>query len=395
MRQLALATLLLGGCATVPIGEDRAANDLHKRILTLDAHLDTPVHFSRTGWNFAEAHTLEEDIAQVDLGRMENGNLDGGFFVIYTEQGPLTPAGFEAARQFALKRSGEIDRTLARYGDKIRLARTAKEVETIAAAGKLVALKSIENSYPLGADLGLLAEFYRRGVRLAGPVHSANNQFADSASEKPKWGGLSPLGRHWVTEMNRLGMVIDGSHSSDATFDEMLKLSKTPLLLSHSGSSNFFKHPRNIDDERIRRLAAAGGAICATTVFLSEMNMTKERAQLFEEFGRIGQLSPAEQADLTARWRALDQSEQMWSADFDRFMASLLHVIQVAGVDHVCLGADWDGGGGLAGIEDITASPKITEALTKAGYSASDIEKIWSGNILRIMRAAEAAASRP
>lgn len=392
MKEAMLLALLLSGCASVP--RDPPAEDLHDRILTLDTHLDTPLHFTRPGWSFADRHDLATDLVQVDIPRMADGNLDGGFFVIYTAQGPLTAQGYAEARRFALRRSDEIDATLARHADKIGFARTADEVERLEAQGKLIALKSIENSYPLGEDLELLAEFHRRGVRMAGPVHSANNQFADSATDTPRWNGLSPLGRQWVAEMNRLGIVIDASHASDAAFDEMLALSKTPLILSHSGSRDFFDNPRNLDDARIRRLAEAGGAICVTTVFLSDMNLSEERAELFGQFERIGELSPAEQAELTARWRALDERESMWAADFEDFMAAVLHVIDVAGPDHVCFGADWDGGGGIAGIEDISDFPKVTRRLQAAGYSPADIEKMWSGNILRIMRAAEAEARR-
>ena len=319
----------------------------------------------------------------------DHGNLDGGFFVIFTNQGPLTVEGYAAARDFALKRSDEIDATITRLSDRIGPALTPADARRLDAVGKLIAFKSIENSYPLGEDLSLLGEFYRRGVRLAGPVHSSNNQFADSATDKPRWNGLSSLGVRWVAEMNRLGMVIDASHASDAAFDQMLTLSKTPLLLSHSGSRGVFDHPRNIDDARIRKLAAAGGAICFTTIYLSNLNMTPERFELFGKHDEIGQLSSAEQTDLTRRTRELDARQAMWAADFDSYMAGLLHVIEVAGVDHVCFGADWDGGGGIAGLEDITAHPKITAALKAAGYSDADLAKMWSGNVLRILRAAE------
>lgn len=391
MKKVVVAALLLSGCASMQ--NNTSAENLHDRLLTLDTHLDTPLHFKRPGWSFADRHDLASDLVQVDIPRMADGHLDGGFFVIYTEQGPLTAQGYAGAGRFAFQRSDEIDATIARHSDKIGFARTADEVERLAAQGKLIALKSMENSYPLGEDLRLLSDFHRRGVRMAGPVHSSNNQFADSATDKPRWNGLSPLGRQWVAEMNRLGIVIDGSHSSDAAFDEMLALSKTPLILSHSGSKQVWNNPRNIDDARIRRLAAAGGAICVTTVFLSDMNMTKERAELFGLFGEIGELSPAQQADLTARWRALDQRESLWAADFEDFMKAVLHVADVAGPDHVCFGADWDGGGGIKGIEDISAFPKVTQRLKAAGYSDADIQKMWSGNILRIMRAAEAAAN--
>ena len=381
-----LGALLLSSCATTPTSR----GDLHASLLTLDTHLDTPVHFGRTGWSFGERHDYANDLAQLDLPRMaDHGNLDGGFFVIFTDQGPLTVEGYAAARDFALKRSDEIDATITRFSDRIGLARTAADATRLDASNKLIAFKSIENSYPLGEDLSLLGGFYRRGVRLAGPVHSSNNQFADSATDKPRWNGLSPLGVRWVAEMNRLGMVIDASHASDAAFDQMLTLSKTPLLLSHSGSRGVFDHPRNIDDARIRKLAAAGGAICFTTIYLSDLNMTAERAEVFGKHDEIGAMSPVEQADLTRRTRALDATQSMWKTDFDAYMAGLLHVIDVAGVDHVCFGADWDGGGGIAGLEDITAHPKITARLKAAGYSDDDLAKLWSGNVLRILRAAE------
>jgi membrane dipeptidase len=383
--------LLLAGCATTQAEPQRKS---HRDFLVLDTHLDTPIHFARPGWSFAGHHDPATDLVQVDLERMDSGALDGGFFAIYTEQGPLTAKGYADALAFARARSELIDRTLAALPARIDFAMTAADARRIDRMGLRVAFKSMENSYPLGEDLSLLAEFYDRGVRLAGPVHGANNQFADSSGDTPKWNGLSPLGRQWVKEMNRLGMVIDASHSSDATFDQMLELSTTPLLLSHSSGRAAFDHPRNLDDDRIRKLAAKGGAICVSTIFLSNMNLGPERAKMFGEYEHIADLSPGQQVDLTRRWRTLDKTEPMWAADFERYMAMVLHVIEVAGVDHVCFGADWDGGGGLSGIEDISALPKVTERLRAAGYSDADLAKMWGGNILRIIEAAERGAAR-
>ena len=390
VRAALLTALLLAGCASVSQGE----GDGHARLLTLDTHLDTPLHFARVGWSFGDRHDLATDLAQLDLPRMEDGHLDGGFFAIYTGQGPLTAQGYADARAAALARSDLIDATIARFPSRISPARTAADVRRIAGAGRLFALKSIENSYPLGQDLSLLAEFQRRGVRMAGPVHSSNNQLADSSTDSPRWNGLSPLGRRWVAEMNRLGMVIDASHASDAAFDRMLALSKTPILLSHSGAKTAFDHPRSLDDGRLRRLAAAGGAICYTTVYLSNLQLGPERAALFERFERIGELSPPEQAELTRRWRALDATAPLWDADFEKYMAGLLHVLKLVGPDHVCFGADWDGGGGIEGMEDIADNPRITARLKAAGYSDADLAKMWSGNVLRILEAAERAAGR-
>ena len=374
---------LLSGCATPP------ADDTHRRLLTLDAHLDTPVHFGREGWDFGGRHDPAVEVAQVDMVRMLEGSLDGGFFVIFTDQGPLTPDGYAAARSHALARSSLIDSTLARHADRIGLATTAAEAGRLAGAGKLVALKSIENSYPLGDGVAALAEFQRQGVRLVGIVHSKNNQFADSSTDKPTWNGLSPLGRDWVREMNRLGMVIDASHASDATVDQLLALSSAPLLLSHSSSRTSFDHPRNIDDARIRRIAAGGGAVCASTIYLSELKMGPRRAELFDQLGEIGTLAPPQQAALGKEWLALDTVEPLWNTSFEQYIASLKHLIAVAGIDHVCMGADFDGGGGIEGLSQVSHLPRITARLKADGMSDADLAKLWSDNLLRVLRAAE------
>jgi membrane dipeptidase len=378
---------MLAGCQSLPAVAPVDAT--HRKLLTLDTHLDTTVHFGRQGWSFGDRHDMTSDIAQLDLPRMEDGNLDGGFFAIFTPQGPLTPQGYADALRWAQARSAQIDQTMAQFNSRIGAARNAADAQALDSQGKLVAYKSIENSYPLGESVALLAEFQRQGVRLVGVVHTENNQFADSATDKPRWNGLSPLGREWVKEMNRLGLVIDASHASDAVFDQLLEQSRTPILLSHSGSRAMFDHPRNLDDARLRKLAAAGGAMCFTTIYLDKVQMGPEREKLFDQVEHISALNPAQQAGLIVRWNALDATTPLWNANFEQYMAALLHVIQVAGVDHVCFGADFDGGGGIAGLEEISALPKITQRLKAAGYTDSDLQKMWSGNVLRILRAAE------
>lgn len=381
---IALACLLLAGCAAPA----NPVDPMHSRLLTLDAHLDTPVHFGRAGWDFGARHDPATELAQLDLPRMADGNLDGGFFVIYTEQGPLTPDGFAAARSHALARSALIDTTLARHADRIVVATSAADARRLDAAGKLVAFKSIENSYPLGESVTALADFQRQGVRLAGVVHSLNNQFADSSTDKPRWQGLSPLGRQWVAEMNRLGMVIDASHASDAVVDQLLDLSRAPLLLSHTSSRTSFDHPRNLDDARIRRIAAAGGAVCASTIYLSPMRLSPRQAELFDQIDRIGAMTPAQQAALGTEWRALEAATPMWATTFEQYMASLRHLIDVAGIDHVCMGADFDGGGGFPGLNDVSLLPRITQQLKADGMAEADLAKLWSGNLLRVLEAA-------
>lgn len=394
LRSAAVCLLALATAAAANgQGSDIDADAVHKRMLTIDAHLDTPMHFPRHGWHFDHRHDLNNDIVQVDLPRMLDGNLDGGFFVIYTAQGPLDEAGYRAANSFALQRAEEIRETI-RNSNGLVLALQARDARLIADSGEAFGFLSMENSYPLGEDLGQLELFHDLGVRLAGPVHSSNNQFSDSATDTPRWNGLSPLGQRWVQEMNRLGIVIDASHASDAAFDQLLALSKTPILLSHSGSREVFDHPRNLNDDRIRKLAAAGGVICATSVYLAPMNFSERRGDLFARMDRIGSLSPEEQAVLIKDAIELDREEPLQSADFETYMNGLLHLIETAGVDHVCFGADWDGGGGVDGLRDITDQPRITARLLEAGFSEDEIEKMWSGNILRLLQQAEEYSSK-
>ncbi len=390
----AIFSTTLTGCVQTPDAAPAEEAGLHARLLTLDTHLDTPVHFARPEWSFGDRHTLEEDLAQLDIPRMADGNLDGGFFVVFTGQGPLTDEGYAAAKTEALRRSDVIDTVIDANSAFIGLVTKASEAQELNSQGRLIAFKSIENSYPMGLELSNAEEFYNRGVRMAGPVHSLNNQFADSSNDKTKYGGLSDLGRDWVSEMNRLGILIDGSHASDAAFDQMVELSETPLVLSHTSPRALFDHPRNLDDERIRKLAESGGAICVSAIYLSHINMTEERSELWDKLDQISSLSPREQSDLSRRWQALNQSDPLWSDNFERYMNSLLHVIDIAGVDHVCFGADWDGGGGFQGIEDITDLPKITNRLMAEGYSETDIEKMWSGNLLRLLTQAQAAREK-
>ena len=369
---------------------------LHERILTLDTHLDTPALFERRGWDFDEYHDYDWDGSQVDLPRMEVGGLDGGFFVIYMPQGELTPQGYAKSRDDALMRAMHIQRVVAENSDKMAFAYTADDAERLHREGKRIVYQSIENSYPLGTDLSLLSTFYRFGVRMAGPVHNGNNQFADSSRPKPgdiSHNGLSPLGRQWVAEMNRLGMVIDGSHSSDATLEQMIALSKTPVILSHSGPKAILDHPRNVSDDLMRKLARSGGVMQMNMVFIIPPTTVPGREEIGKRQEQWEMLTPAQRQKLIADKAALDAHSPRGLATIDEFMRSLLHALKVMGVDHVGLGADWDGGGGLMDMKDITGLPVITARLRQAGYSEADVAKIWSGNTLRLLRQAERHAA--
>jgi len=393
---LGSAALLGGGAHAAEAPVSKADKALHERILTLDTHLDTPEHFARPGWSMVDRHSVPQDFSQVDLPRMNDGGLDGGFFVIYTGQGDLTAEGYRKARDFALTRATEIREMVAAHGDKFELAYTPEDAIRISKAGKKFAFQSIENSWPLGEDLTLLQTFYGAGVRMAGPVHFRNNQFADSSTD-PKgkiWNGFSPLGLRWLAEANRLGILIDVSHASDDVVDQAVALSKVPIIASHSGARAVFDHPRNLDDAHIRKIAESGGAICINSVYLRASAPSPERKAALEALGR-GPGDDATQADFVAyaRKRAeLDKKFPPVRASFDTFMDSMNHVLKIGGAKAVCVGADWDGGGGVEGLEDVADLPKITARLKAAGYSDADIEAIWSGNVLRLLGQAQAYA---
>ncbi|OYX69140.1 MAG: peptidase M19 [Caulobacter sp. 35-67-4] len=402
-----LLTALLGSAALLATaasaatppkpGVSKADMALHQKMLTLDTHLDTPTHFARPGWDIADHHEVEHDFSQVDLPRMNEGGLDGGFFVIYTGQGDLTAAGYQYARDYALRRAIEIREMLAAHPGKFELALTAADAARINKAGKKFAFVSMENSWPLGEDLTLMETFQKEGLRMAGPVHFRNNQLADSSTD-PKgkiWNGYSPLGLRWIAEANRLGIVIDVSHASDDVVDQSVALSKVPIIASHSGPKAIYDHARNMDDARLKKIADAGGAICINSIYLTNTTPSPERKAALEALGRGPDLKTATPEVVKAyadKRAAIDKAYPPVRGDFDLFMKSMLHVLKVTGPKGVCVGADWDGGGGMDGFEDITDLPKVTARLKAEGYSDADIEGIWSGNVLRILAAAEAYA---
>ena len=397
---LSLGMLAFGPGLAKTMPSERAARALHERILTLDTHLDTPAVVARPGFDILKHNDWKTAFAQVDVPRMKAGGLDGGFWVIYTAQGPRTPEGLNAARDAGLMRAVVIREMLARSPKVFGLALKADDAAKIAAEGKRVVFMSIENSYPLAKDVSLLETFYKLGVRMVGPVHFATNDWADSSTDKAEWGGLSPLGKQLVAEANRLGMILDQSHASDQVLDQMLELSTAPIIASHSGCKAIYDHPRNLDDDRLKALAAKGGVIQmnAFGAYLKPLPQSPERraalAKLAAAYPNLAKRSQAEQEAFRQARVRLDAEFPENRATFDDFMAHLLHAIRLIGVDHVGIGLDWDGGGGVVGLEDASKVWKITQALMAEGYSEEDIAKIWGGNVLRVMREVEAKAQK-
>ena len=373
--------------------------EMHERMLVMDTHLDTPAYFHSQKYDFSKRQSFEEDGTHVDLPRMKEGGLDGGFWVIFTMQGPLDEASYAAARNSALLRQMSIRELAAKYSDDVALAFTTADAERIASEGKRIVFQSMENAYPLGTDISMLETFYIGGLRMVGPVHFRNNQFADSATDVTgeSYGGLSPLGEELVRKANDLGMIIDGSHASDEAVYDMIEVSTTPIILSHTGVDGVYDHYRNIPDELVKAVADDGGVIQINAYcgYLEALEPSPERTQALEqldaEFGDTADMD----AETMARYREarnkLNEDFPPPRSTFEKFLEHLLYALELVGPDHVGMGADWDGGGGVDGMTDITYLPRVTAALVEAGYTEEEIEKVWSGNMLRLMRAAEEA----
>lgn len=392
-RLLLLALLPLLAHADTAVSPATLA--LHQRLLVLDSHLDTPLTLTRPGWNILERHDYRQDGSQVDLPRMREGGLDGGFFAVYTPQGPRTEEGRAYASAYGLATLTRIRDVIDRNPDSFALALTAADARRIAAQGKRVVFISMENADPLSSDPELLDTYYRQGLRMLGLVHFMNNDLADSATALPEWKGLSPKGRDLVQRANRLGILLDVSHASDAVFDQMLALSSAPLIASHSSSRAVNPHPRNLDDARVRQLAAKGGVIQvnAYSDYLIPLTPNPDRnkamAALGARFHNLAALSPEQVKALYQERDSLNQRFAQPKASLDVFMKHLLHLLEVAGPDHVGIGADWDGGGGVSGLDDVSQLPVITQRLLDAGYSEQQVANIWSGNLLRVLQAAQ------
>lgn len=419
MRRILTVTFILGaaltGCSSLgkaesgtttgpadpaaPLQAPSVAERLHHRLLVLDSHLDTPVYFHTPDYDFSRRGDFDADGTHVDLPRMKEGGLDGGFWVIFTPQGPLDAASYLAARNMAVLRQMSIRELAARYHEEVELAFTTEDALRIGASGRRIVFQSMENSYPLGTDISLLETFYVGGLRMIAPVHFRNNQFADSATDVDiLYGGLSPLGEELVREANRLGLILDGSHASDDTVRDMISLSTTPIILSHSGPQGVYNHPRNLPDDLLQAIAENGGVIQVNAFggYLEQLVPSPQRQAALDalraEFGSDpASMDEATRTAWQAKMEELNTAYPPPRSTYEKFREHLFYMLDLVGPYHVGIGADWDGGGGVDGMKDITALPRITEDLLAAGYSEEEIAAVWGGNMLRLMEAAEAA----
>lgn len=371
--------------------------------VTIDTHVDIPLAYMRE----ARFDVGKDTPLRVDLGKMERGGLNAAFFVIYVEQGPLTAEGYAHAVAQAKQKYDDIDLMLKRYPQRIRLATTPDQVMANRKAGKLSAMIGIENGYSLGHDLKNLDAAFARGARYIGLAHVGHNDLCTSSMPTADLGdpplsdaGLSAFGRSVVERANQLGMMVDISHSSDACVRDALRVSKAPIIASHSAAHALINHPRNLPDDLLRAIAAKGGVVQAVAYkgFLKldpgrELAEKALQAQVAKQAG--DKTYDSEKHDFLPAYvegmRRIDAAFPL--PTLGDYVAHVRHMVDVAGVDHVGIASDFDGGGGIDGWQNAGETRNVTAALRRHGFSDNDIAKLWGGNLLRVWRAVEQDAN--
>lgn len=324
---------------------------LHEKMITIDTHVDFESNLATPVMNPG----VRLDSVKVDLVKMKEGGLDAIFFAVYVPQAELSKESYRAAYDLALSKFAAIHRMCAAYNaDKVELALSPDDLPRIKKTGKRIALIGVENGFSIGEDINNLRYFYDLGARYVTITHNGFNQLADSCNPNEKipavkYGGLSDFGKEVVREMNRLGMMIDISHAAPETVSDILALTKAPVIASHSGCRALCDVSRNLTDEQMLAIKQNGGTvqIVAYAGFLK----TPEKDACLKDL--------ADHID---------------------------HAVKIMGIDHVGIGSDFDGGGGITGFEDPSDCMQVTVELKRRGYSDRDIEKIWGGNLLRLWR---------
>jgi membrane dipeptidase len=393
---LALLTLLCSACLSPAenpdsVGLVQKAARIHETILTIDSHNDTPMRMSRGEFDWSVRHDPKLDHSRVDLLRMKEGGLDAAFFAVFVSQGKRTQEGYDKAKKLAMEILDSLHISIRRDSSLVGLALNPSDARHLHRERKRIAFIGMENGYPLGRDISLVKTFHDRGVRYITLVHTRNNDLCDSSTDSLAFGGLGPFGKEVVREMNRLGMMIDVSHASDFAFYDILEESRSPVIASHSCARALCDNPRNLDDEMLFALAQNGGVIqmCILSDYVkaSAPNPARDsaRAALRKKFRDFENLSDDEMKQARKEWYALEDQYPGELATVSDVVDHIDHIVQVAGIDHVGIGTDFDGGGGVTGCTDVSEMGNITLELVRRGYSEKDIRKIWGGNLMRVM----------
>ncbi len=423
------------------------ARQIHDHVIKLDTHNDIePSHFT------ADCNYTMRLTTQVNLPKMVEGGMDVSFMIVYVGQGPLTPEGYENAYKQAIAKFEAIHRLTDQIApDQIGLALTPADVIALHKKHLRIAVIGVENSYPIGTDIKRVKEFYDRGGRYMSLAHNGNSQLADSNTGETQGylynNGLSPLGKQVIAEMNRLGMMVDLSHPSKGANMEAIRLSKAPVIASHSAVRALADVSRNMDDEQLMALKKNGGVIqivgFASYIKIDSKERTAALAKLRQEFGLPAQggrgggfgggrgmgnapggcpvenasntaaqggalgggrgrgnaglnaLSPERRAEYDKRLAEVDAKyPPAGRANVKDFVNHIDYAVKLIGIDHVGISSDFDGGGGIDGWNSAAEAFNVTLELVRRGYTEEQIGKLWSGNLLRVWGEVEKVAQQ-
>lgn len=423
---ISAVALLAYGCSpkdTATLSEAELiekAKGIHERVITLDTHDDIdPANFT------GESNYTQRLETQVNLPKMIEGGLDVAWFIVYVGQGDLTPAGFDDAYKQADEKFKAIHRLCEEIApDKIELALTSEDVRRIAASGKKVAMIGVENGYPIGNDISRVKEFQQRGARYMSLAHNGHSQLADSnTGERDSvwlYEGLSDLGRQAIKEMNKWGIMVDLSHPSKKANMEMMKLSKAPVIASHSSARALNEVSRNLDDEQLMMLKENGGVVQAVA-FKSYVNSKKNTAYNDSAKVIIAEVAKGEGFEVLERDAIIKLSDSGRTAYFAKYSAiakkakprlekevypvappvnvadfvdHVDYLVKKIGLDHVGISSDFDGGGGVEGWSDASETFNVTLELVRRGYTEEQIAALWSGNLLRVLDQVQEVAKK-
>ena len=400
-------TLLFLGCENEQELESSVNDDsveaIHKRIMTLDTHVD--IHIDMALDPRFDPGTLTEQ--QVDLPKMDEGGLDAVFYSVYVGQTRRTEEGYAEAKRVARRRFDAIHWMTAKYSDRISLAETPQDARDIYASGRKVAMIGIENAHAIGDDLSLIEEYYRRGARYMSLTHNGHNDLCDSAQPDPdlgdldqEHGGLTDFGKRVIGEMNRVGMMVDVSHTSVNCMMQATAYSKVAPIASHSAVYALAEHVRNLTDEQMIALADAGGVmqVVAYNQFIKFDPSYKESQAV--ALRKVAEAHSVEEFVYEKHY-GTPAFKEIYGAHLAKFPRATVkdyvdhidYAVELIGIDHVGIVSDFDGGGGIDGWNDATETMNVTRELLARGYSENEIEKLWSGNTLALWESVNESAA--
>jgi membrane dipeptidase len=389
------AAILVYGCTETEEQLVKKADRIHSSIVTVDTHCDTPMSFTDPDFDLGKKH----DDMCVDFPRMIEGGLHAEFFAVFTAQGARNDSSFNLVHQKALSTLDAIHRNVEKNSAVAEIALKSDDAYRLKKAGKIAAFIGIENGYPIGKEISRVKQYYDLGARYITLAHTKNNDICDSSLDPggEENNGLTVLGEQVVKEMNRLGMMVDVSHISDKSFYDVIKVSSAPIIASHSSCRALCNTPRNLTDDMLLALKENGGVIqiCVLGSYLKtpEPNpeMDAKLAELRTKYSSYEALPEDSKKMMRSQYRAIQKKYEK-SATVKDIVDHIDHVVQVIGIDYVGIGTDFDGGGGVDGCRTASDMKNVTIELLRRGYSRKDIEKIWGGNVIRVMKKVEEIA---